>query len=487
MQPTKVRVRFAPSPTGLLHIGGLRTALFCYLFARTQGGTIVLRIEDTDQSRLVPEAEADISACLDWAGLLMDESPSIGGPFGPYRQSERKAIYHQEVKRLIDQGQAYYAFDTPAEVSALRESGAAYNAATRMDMTNSLTLPAAEVSSRLQEAQAHTVRLRVPSDRTIRFSDLIKGPVAVESSNIDDQVLIKSDGMPTYHLANVVDDHLMGITHVIRGDEWLPSVAKHLLLYEAFGWDCPTMVHLPLILSPTGGKLSKRSAHRLGLPVSVREYKQMGYEPEAVVNFLALLGWNPGTEQEVFTLAELEKGFSLDRVGSAPAKFDLEKLNWYNAQHLRKLKSDEVWARAQPYLKAKGLDVAHEYGIAAASLVHNRLILARDLADIYRYLFSAPDTYDPKGVRKRWKPDSGGLVEAYADRLDQLEQWNESTLEQSLRSLTAEHEVGAGRLIHPVRLAISGTTAGPSLFELLRVLGRQEVVIRLRRAASALE
>ena len=484
MDYASIRVRFAPSPTGLLHIGGLRTALFCYLFARGRGGTVVLRIEDTDRSRFVPEAESDIVASLAWTGLTADESPTVGGPLGPYRQSERKALYRRHVARLIAQGDAYYAFDTPTQINELRSAGAAYNASTRMDMNNSLTMPADEVSGRIAEGQAHTIRLRVPTDRTIRFEDMIRGPVTVESSGIDDQVLIKSDGMPTYHLANVVDDHLMQITHVIRGDEWLPSVAKHILLYDAFGWQCPAMAHLPLILSPTGGKLSKRSAQRLGLPVNVRDYQAAGYEPEAVVNFLALLGWNPGTQQEVFTLSELEKTFTLERVGSAPAKFDLDKLQWFNAQHLRRLSPKEVWARACPYLQ--GTEVAPEHGVAAAALVQGRITLARDLAETYSYLFMPPDQYDPNGVRKRWKHDSPALVNAYADRLSQLAPWDESALEITLRSLAAEHEVGAGRLIHPVRLAVSGSTAGPSLFALLQVLGQAEVVARLRRAVAEL-
>jgi len=295
-------------------------------------------------------------------------------------------------------------------------------------------------------------------------------------------VLIKSDGMPTYHLANVVDDHLMQITHVIRGDEWLPSVAKHILLYEALGWHCPAMAHLPLILSPNGGKLSKRSAQRLGLPVNVCDYQSAGYEPEAVVNFLAFLGWNPGTRQEVFSLAELEKTFTLERVGSAPARFDLDKLQWFNAQHLRRLSAQELWDRACPYL----VEVAPDHGVAAAALVQDRIILARDLAETYPYLFTPPDDYDPRGVRRRWKQDSPALVEAYAERLSQLASWEESALETALRSLAAEHKVGAGHLIHPARLAVSGTTAGPSLFALLRVLGQTEVVERLHRAVAVL-
>ena len=448
---------------------------------------MVLRIEDTDQSRFMEGAEVDIDAGLAWTGLSVDESPSLGGPFGPYRQSERKAIYHDHVQRLIEQNQAYYAFDTPDEVAALRKSGAAYDMSSRLSMLNSLTLPQDEVNRRLKNKEPYTVRLRVPSNHTIEFEDLIKGPVKVESSTIDDQVLLKSDGMPTYHLANVVDDHLMRITHVIRGDEWLPSVAKHILLYEAFGWSHPVMAHLPLILSPTGGKLSKRSAQRLGLPVNVHDYKKAGYEPEAVVNFLALLGWNPGSTDEVFSLGELEQVFGLDRVGSAPAQFDLDKLKWYNAQHLRRLSPAEVWARAEPWLAAEGLSPEVDYAVAATALVHSRMNLARDLAETYDYLFQPPVAFDAKGVRKRWKHDSPELLTAYANQLHELTTWDEPALENALRSLAADRQVGAGRLIHPVRLAVSGTTMGPSLFELLNVLGRSEVVARLRRAISALQ
>lgn len=448
---------------------------------------MVLRVEDTDQSRFVEGAEADINACLAWTGLSVDESPSLGGPFGPYRQSERKTIYHDHVLQLINQGRAYYAFDTPSEVAHLRKSGAAYDMSSRLSMLNSLTLPQDEVERRLEDNEPFTVRLRVPSNRTVEFEDLIKGPVRVESSTIDDQVLLKSDGMPTYHLANVVDDHLMQITHVIRGDEWLPSVAKHMLLYEAFGWSSPVMAHLPLILSPTGGKLSKRSAQRLGLPVNVRDYRKAGYEPEAVVNFLAFLGWNPGSTDEVFTLGALEQAFDLDRVGSAPSQFDLDKLQWYNAQHLRRLTPAEVWARAKPWLTAKGISPECDYAVAATALVHGRMNLARDLADSYDYLFLPPAAYDPKGVRKRWKHDSAELLTAYADQLQGLNSWDEPDLENTLRSLAANRQAGAGRIIHPVRLAVSGTTMGPSLFELLEVLGRSEVVARLRRAISVLQ
>ncbi|MEX0746711.1 MAG: glutamate--tRNA ligase, partial [Rhodothermales bacterium] len=332
-----VRVRFAPSPTGYLHIGGLRTALYNYLFARKHGGAFLLRIEDTDQERFVPDAEADILDSLEWAGLEYDEGPRKGGPFEPYYQSRRKETYAAHSRELVDAGHAYYAFDTVADLERMRERHARegeppakYDARTRMEMSNSLTLPREDVEKRLAAGEEHVIRLRVPTGDVVRFDDLIRGTVSFDSSTVDDQVLIKSDGLPTYHLANVVDDHLMRITHVIRGEEWLSSTPKHALLYRYFGWTMPEMAHLPLIMSPAGGKLSKRNSETLGIPVNVRQYREAGYEPEAVVNFLAFLGWNPGTEKEIFSLEELIQSFSIERVGSSSVQFNLDKLRWYN-------------------------------------------------------------------------------------------------------------------------------------------------------------
>ena len=484
---TPVRVRFAPSPTGLLHIGGLRTALYNYLLARRTGGAFVLRVEDTDRSRFDPDAERDILDGLAWAGLATDEGPTQGGAVGPYRQSERRDRYDEVARRLLDQGDAYVAFDTPEELDALRErGGAAYDATTRGEMTNSLTLDADEVQRRIEGGEAHVVRLKVPAGETVAFRDEVRGEVSFDTSEVDDQVLVKSDGMPTYHLANVVDDHAMGITDVIRGEEWLPSVPKHVLLYRALGWTPPRMAHLPLILSPNGGKLSKRSAGRLGIPVSVREYREAGYEPEAVVNFLALLGWNPGDDRELFSLGELVEAFRVERIGRSGAQFSLDKLEWFNGQHLRALAPDEIAARARPAVEARWGGVDDEQLTAAAALLRERIAKAADLADAGYLLGHDPETYDEAGVKKRWKDDSARLVSLYADRLTADDTFTEESTETAMRSLAEDEGAGLGRVIHPARLAVTGTTAGAGMFETLVVVGREATVRRLRRAAEVL-
>jgi glutamyl-tRNA synthetase len=488
-----VRVRFAPSPTGLLHIGGLRTALYNYLFARRRGGAFILRIEDTDQERFVEEAETDIIASLKWAGLPYDEGPEIGGPLGPYHQSQRKNVYRVYAEQLVEAGHAYYAFDTPEEVEAMRErlhkSGnpsPRYDASTRTDMKNSLTLPESEVKQRLESGEEYVIRLKVPPGDTVRFEDLIRGWVSFEAAEVDDQVLVKSDGMPTYHLANVVDDHLMQITHVIRGEEWLPSTPKHMLLYQFFGWEAPRMAHLPLILSPSGGKLSKRNADNLGIPVSVKQYRDKGYEPAALLNFLAFLGWNPGTEQELFTLDELVDAFTVERVGSSGVQFNLDKLNWYNEQFIRRLPPQELAGKARTYLEQKGYRPDQAYLERVAVLMQERITFVEDLAVSGSYFFDDPKEYDPEGVRKRWTGDAGDLLAAYADRLEKLPDFDHHTTEQALRELAEERKMGGGKIIHPVRLALSGVTMGPSLFEMIEVLGRDTCVRRIRRAVEVL-
>ncbi len=489
--PDPVRVRFAPSPTGLLHVGGLRTALYNYLFARQHGGVFVLRIEDTDQERFVEGAEADILDSLRWAGLAFDEGPEIGGPKAPYRQSERRAAYAAHVQTLLDGGHAYYAFDTREAIEAMRENlgtpqaPAAYDAVTRMSMTNSLTMPDAEVQERLASGEAYVVRLKVEPGETVRFEDAVRDWVSFETAQIDDQVLLKSDGLPTYHLANVVDDHLMGITHVIRGEEWLPSTPKHLLLYHAFGWTPPQMAHLPLIMSPTGGKLSKRNAEKQGIPVSVKDYRAMGYEPEALVNFLAFLGWNPGTDEEVFSLDRLVEAFSLERVVKTGAQFNLDKLRWYQETYLRRLPVEALAARMRPHVEQAGFSADDAYLAEVAALLQERIAFPADVVTEHAYFFADPETYDEKGVKKRWKDDSARLALAYADALEALPAFTVETAEEALRAITGE-ELGAGRLIHPARLAITGTTAGPGLFELMVLVGRDACARRLRRAAEVL-
>ena len=490
--PDPVRVRFAPSPTGLLHIGGLRTALYNYLLARQTDGAFVLRVEDTDRSRFVPEAEQDVLDSLAWAGLEVDEGPVQGGDVGPYRQSERSDRYRAAVDALLDQGHAYVAFDTPEAIEALRERRQAgghdalgYGAATRGEMENALTLDADEVRRRLDAGDDHVVRLKVEPGRTVRFEDAVRGPVAFETDTIDDQVLLKSDGMPTYHLANVVDDHAMGITDVIRGEEWLPSTPKHILLYQALGWEPPRFAHLPLIMSPTGGKLSKRSAERLGIPVNVRQYREAGYEPEAVLNFLAFLGWNPGTDQERFTLDELVRAFSLDRIGTSGAQFSLDKLDWYNGQVLRDLAPLDLARRARPAVEARHGAVDDATLVAAAGLLQERVAKAVDLADA-GYLFGDVTEYDEAGLAKRWKEDSAALVAAYADRLEAEETFTEASTEAAMREVAEAAGAGFGRIIHPVRLAATGVTVGAGMFETLVAIGRDDTIARLRRAAERL-
>ena len=493
MPDAPVRVRFAPSPTGLLHIGGLRTALYNYLLARSTGGAFVLRIEDTDQARFDPDAEQDILDGLAWAGLQTDEGPTEGGAVGPYRQSERGGRYDEAARRLLDQGDAYVAFDTPEEIEAMRERLATpdrpaptYDATTRGEMTNSLTLGADEVQRRIEGGEAHVVRLKVPAGETVSFRDEVRGEVSFDTSDVDDQVLVKSDGMPTYHLANVVDDHAMGITDVIRGEEWLPSVPKHVLLYRALGWAPPRMAHLPLILSPTGGKLSKRSADRLGIPVSVRDYREAGYEPEAVVNFLALLGWNPGDDRELFSLDELVEAFRVERIGRSGAQFSLDKLDWFNGQHLRALAPEEIAARARAAVEERWGGVDEDQLTAAAALLRERIAKAADLADAGYLLGHDPETYDEAGVKKRWKDDSARLVSLYADRLEADDTFTEGSTEAVMRQLAEDRAVGFGRIIHPARLAVTGLTAGAGMFETLVVVGREATIHRLRRAAEVL-
>ncbi len=468
-------------------MGGLRTALYCYLFARHRGGKLILRIEDTDQSRFVADAERDITASLKWCGLTIDEGPDTGGNYSPYRQSERQSTYIQYARTLVDSGHAYYAFDTPQDIADLRKNNIAYGFKTRHKMDNSFTQSSESVQRRIEAQEDYVIRLCVPENKTIRFNDTIKGSVDVTSQSIDDQVLIKSDGMPTYHLANVIDDHLMEITHVIRGDEWISSTPKHILLYQAFGWEPPQMVHLPLILSPTGGKLSKRSAERQGILLNVSDYRVAGFEPEAVVNFLVMLGWNPGTDDEVFRLNELEQQFTLERVGSAPAQFDLAKLKWFNVQHLRRMDTNTLINRSRQLLSASGVAISDDlYLRKVIDLIRDRLEFISDLTAYYQYFFDDPVTYDPVGLKKRWKSDSADLLNQYSDQIESLDEFDAPFLESKLRDLAQSHAVGAGRIIHPVRLAISGITAGPSLFELLQVLGRQTCIRRLRNAVRRL-
>ncbi|MEX2573472.1 MAG: glutamate--tRNA ligase [Balneolaceae bacterium] len=492
-----VRVRFAPSPTGFLHIGGLRTALYNYLFAKSsKAGAFILRIEDTDQARYMEGAEEDITNALAWCGLHVDEGPANPGDHGPYRQSERKDIYCDYAEQLVESGHAYYAFDSAEELDGMRErlqkSGnpsPKYDSITRQSMKNSLTLSGDEVKSRLDAGEPHVIRLKVPRRETVRFQDEIRDFVSFETKGLDDQVLLKSDGMPTYHLANVVDDHLMDITHVIRGEEWLSSTPKHILLYRYLGWEPPVMAHLPLIMSPSGGKLSKRKAEEEGIPVNTRDYIEQHYEPEAVVNFLAYLGWSPGDDSEIHSLEDLSRIFSLDRVSKGGAVFNHRKLLWYNEHYMREQSDAALAGRIREI--AAGLDginvqdIDDDYLEQVVSLMKDRVSKVDELVTLGRFFFDDPRGYDGKALKK-WKKESPELVKTYRDK---IEDWDDSRFEPdilkaALQEVIDEKDVGFGKLMMPLRIAVTGMGFGPDLFPAMALLGKETV---LRRIDTALE
>lgn len=491
----KVRVRFAPSPTGFLHIGGLRTALYNYLFARHHGGSFILRIEDTDQTRYVEAAEEDIIHSLNWSGIEIDEGPQNPGEFGPYRQSERKEIYHKYALQLIESGDAYYAFDTTEELDQMRErlqkSGnpsPKYDSVTRQSMKNSLTLPQDETQRRLEAGEEYVIRLKVPRREVIRFEDIIRGNVSFESKGLDDQVLLKSDGMPTYHLANVVDDHLMKITHVIRGEEWLSSTPKHILLYKAFGWEPPHMAHLPLIMSPSGGKLSKRKAESEGIPVNTKDYIEQHYEPEALVNFLAYLGWSPGDDSEIHSLEELCKLFTLDRVSKGGAVFNHKKLLWYNEHYLREIPDQQLAKKVREISQNEAVQSADEAYLARAiSLLKERVSKVDELEKMGSFFFEDPEEYDPKPLKK-WKEDSTALVSEYQKEIESMDDdgFEAGTLKQKLEGVIERNEVGFGKLMMPLRIAVTGQGFGPDLFISMEMLGKETVMRRIDRALNSL-
>ncbi len=491
---TPVRVRFAPSPTGMLHIGGLRTALYNYLFAKHHGGQFVLRIEDTDQNRYVEDAEADIAKSIRWAGLDYDEGPDRPGNYGPYRQSERSAIYKQYADQLLANDYAYYAFDTTEEIEEMRarleKSGnpsPKYDAITRMSMKNSLTLPKEEVERRLASGDPYVIRLKVPRRETVRFYDEIRGYVSFETQGLDDQVLMKSDGLPTYHLANVVDDHLMEITHVIRGEEWLSSAPKHILLYQYLGWEAPKMAHLPLIMSPNGGKLSKRNAEKEGIPVNVRDYVTQQYEPQAVVNFLAFLGWNPGDNRELMSLDELVEAFSLDRVVKSGSIFNFNKLTWYNEQYLRGRSDAEILAEVQADFISAGYEIPNQnFGETVIRLLKDRAHLRTDFVKEAGFFFAAPSTYDEKTVAKAWKPETPALIQEFVEILKQATDFSAEPLKHEAHEFLNAKGLGFGKLGLPLRLAITGQGAGPDLFEVIALIGKEESLIRISKAIHLL-
>jgi len=498
MSDKKVRVRFAPSPTGPLHIGGVRTALYNYLFAKHHGGDFLLRIEDTDQTRFVEGAEEYIIESLKWLGIEPNEGQSYGGDFGPYKQSERMGIYRQYADQLVESGHAYYAFDSSEELTDLREkakkagvSSWKYNHITRHSMKNSLTLPEDEVKQRLDRGDAYTIRIKLPRDEDVRVEDAIRGWVVVNTKQMDDKVLVKNDGLPTYHLANIVDDHLMEITHVIRGEEWLPSAPLHVLLYRYLGWEAPTFAHLSLILKPNGkGKLSKRDGEKGGFPVFPIEwkapgsgdvlsgYRESGYNPKAVVNILAFLGWNPGTTQEIFSLDELVQAFSLKRVGKSGAKFDPDKAKWYNQQYLRNT-SDEVLAEQfSKYLNDEGVDYEQDKLISAVALLKERAVFVEDMIE-GRYLFEKPATYDEKTLKKKWKDQTPEIMKQMGEKLYSLASFEADKIEEAFKTFLTENELGMGAVMPNLRLLLTGKGMGPSLFQITEILGKDEMKARI--------
>ena len=487
-----MRVRLAHSHTAYLHIGGLRTALYNFLLARKHGGTFVLRVEDTDRTRFVEDAEADILSSLTWAGIQFDEGPGLNGGYGPYRQSERSTRYAEVANHLIEHEKAYIAFDSSEEIDALKERlrtpenpSPRYDHETRLSMSNSLTMSSEDVARKVAAGEEYVVRLLVTPGSQIKFTDVIRGEVEFDSATVDDQVLVKSDGLPTYHLANIVDDHDMAITHVIRGEEWLPSTPKHVLLYQAMGWDVPQMAHLPLILSPTGGKLSKRNADKQGIPVSVSQYREAGYEAHALVNFLAMLGWNPGDDREVFSMEELIEAFSLERVGQSGVQFDLQKLEWFNEHWLRSRSDSDIADELETSIQDTFSDVSREHLVEAVALMKDRLSFASDLLEA-EYLFRRPSSYDEKSVAKRWKDDSPVVLAAFADSLESVDEWTLDKLEEALQTFVEIHEMGMGKIMFPIRLALSGQPSGPGLYEMMALFGKDETIARFRACNDAL-
>ncbi|MCI7426245.1 MAG: glutamate--tRNA ligase [Prevotella sp.] len=504
MSDRKVRVRFAPSPTGALHIGGVRTALYNYLFARQHGGDLVFRIEDTDSNRFVPGAEEYIIESFRWLGIKFDEGVNFGGEHGPYRQSERRSIYKKYVEQLLAADKAYIAFDTPKQLEAKRAEiqNFQYDAHTRGEMTNSLTLPKEEVERRIADGEQYVVRFKVEPGIEVHIDDMIRGHVVIKSDILDDKVLYKSaDELPTYHLANIVDDHLMEITHVIRGEEWLPSAPLHVLLYRAFGWEdtMPTFAHLPLLLKPEGkGKLSKRDGDRLGFPVFPLEwhdpktgdvssgYRESGYFPEAVVNFLALLGWNPGTEQELFTLDELVQAFDIHKCSKAGARFDYQKGIWFNHEYMLKKSNEEVANLFAPIVANNGVDESMERITKVVAMMKDRVNFVKELWPLCSFFFIAPTEYDEKTVKKRWKADSAKVMSELADVLEGIDDFSVEGQEPVVMKWIEEKGYKLGDVMNAFRLTLVGIGKGPGMFDISAFLGKEETLKRMRKAIEVL-
>jgi glutamyl-tRNA synthetase len=501
----KVRVRFAPSPTGPLHMGGVRTALYNYLFAKKHGGDFLLRLEDTDQTRFVPGAEQYILDALKWCKIEVDEGLGKDGDLGPYRQSERKPMYRQYADLLLKKGHAYYAFDTPEELEQMRERmknagvpSPQYNAVVRESMQNSLSLSEDEVNERIDRGDKYVIRIKMPRNEEVKIQDNIRGWVVVNTTNLDDKVIFKSDGMPTYHLANVVDDHLMQITHVIRGEEWLPSAPLHVLLYRFLDWDCPQFAHLPLILKPDGnGKLSKRDGDRLGFPVfptqwTNREtseislgYREEGYFPEAFTNMLAFLGWNPGTSQEIFSMDELIQTFSLNRVGKAGAKFDFDKTKWFNQQYLREKDGATLAVLlTESVNESKAIDPSYLAGVC--ELMKERATFIKDIWESSQFFFQPPSEYDEKTKRKKWKDNTPEVLNSIVDLFFSMSDFSAEHIENQFKSHLEKNQWGLGMVLPAFRLSVTGLGMGPSMFAISELLGKDEVISRIKSAIDTL-
>ena len=496
----QVRVRFAPSPTGPLHIGGVRTALYNYLFAKKNNGTFILRIEDTDQARFVEGAEEYIMESLKWCGIIVDEGINEGGKFGPYRQSDKKAIYRQYADMLIDKGDAYYAFDTSEELETLRseseKSGNTfiYNAAIRDKMNNSVSLKESNWKKKLEKGDPYVIRYKMPFDKDIHFDDVIRGHIVVNTSTLDDKVLFKSDGMPTYHLANIVDDHFMEISHVIRGEEWLPSLPLHFMLYQSFGWESPLFAHLPLLLKPDGkGKLSKRDGDKMGFPVfplywpygeTAKGYREEGYYPDAFVNMLALLGWNPGTEQEIFSMKELIETFSIERVHKSGSRFDPDKAKWFNHQYLQSRTNTLLAIEFREFLRARGYHVDIIDLETLVGLVKERVSFVKDIWEQTDFFFKGPETYDPDVIKKRWKEDSEALILELRNLLETINDFSTTETEAVVKAWIGEKGYNTGAIMNAFRLVIVGALRGPHIFDIISWIGKQETLNRIDRGLS---
>lgn len=501
-----VRVRFAPSPTGPLHIGGVRTALFNYLFAKKHGGTFILRIEDTDHNRYVSQAEAYLRESLDWCGISYDEGPTKDGGYGPYRQSERKEIYRAYAQKLIDSGNAYYAFDTTERLTYHRKDHEArgktfiYNWHNRLKLNNSLTLTDEETQKRIESGEDYVIRFKSPKDEILTLKDEIRGTIEIDSNILDDKVLFKTDGMPTYHLANVVDDHLMEITHVIRGEEWLPSLALHTLLYRSFEWEAPVFAHLPLILKPVGkGKLSKRDGDKMGFPVFPlawkdpktneisKGYREEGYFSEAVVNMLAFLGWNPGTEQEIFSLTELIDAFDLEKVNKAGAKFDPEKTKWYQQQYMQSAAEEKITEKFLALLEAKNITSTQAYTSQVVTLIKERAIFVQDLWTLGSYFFVAPTSFDEKAIKKVWKEETAKIMSQVRIVLANVPNFTAIETQTALKAWIVEQGLGFGKVMQPFRLSLVGAMQGPDVFDIAITIGKEETLKRIDDAINTLQ